>query len=105
MFSRFFRQVWRDIRHGRCSGYALCCVLFYSFFWYPTIRVEKNKVVSWPHKIYNVLKEQRRGDRKRLGYVPCPFHVLFWGQPISKRCQPGCSCGLGDEIARCRGRR
>lgn len=97
--------IWRDIRRGRCSGFPLCCVLFYSFMWSPSIKIEKNKVVAPFHKIYSRIMLWRKSLTKQknsLGYVPCPLHTVLWRSAIHKTCKPGCACGWGDEKERLR---
>jgi hypothetical protein len=99
------KELWRDIQRGRCSGFPLCCVLFYSLWWSPTVKIEKNKVVSPFHKVYNKIKGWRRAHarlKNGLGYVPCPLHVALWSPSVHRGCKPGCACGWGDEKERLR---
>jgi hypothetical protein len=67
---------WEDIRRGRCSGYPWCCVLFFTFLYDPTLKIEKNKILSWPHRLYRKVMKWRRGKKRGLGYIPCPYHLL-----------------------------
>jgi hypothetical protein len=62
-FSFSLKRFKRDYRFGKCSGFPLCCVLFYCIIdFIPKLLV-----------IYNHFNFNDRAETSRVSYVRCPI--------------------------------